>query len=96
MCVNWIIDRLPTMEDSRWCKYGGNQVIILTGPPFWNEHWPVEERWVDVNFVSKISKNEIQPWRIPTDEDIQTRVFRTETLLNQPNNLGFKHDYRNR
>lgn len=78
---NWITNRLPTKEDSRWCKYGGNQVIILTGAPFWNERWPVEERWVDRYFVEKISRNEIQPWRIPTEEDIQNRILQTEIAI---------------
>lgn len=94
METNWITDRLPTKEDSRW--YGGNQVIILTGPPFWNENWPVEERWVDVNFVSKISKNEIQPWRTPTEKDIQDKIFQTENFIQSLNKLGFNNDYRNR
>lgn len=90
MGTNWIRDRLPTKEDSRWCKYGGNQVIILTGSPFWNENWPVEERWVDVNFVSKISKNEIQPWRTPTDQDIQDRVFQTENSIQSTQQVRFQ------
>lgn len=77
----WITDRLPTKEDSRWCKYGGNQVIILTGSPFWNDNWPVEERWVDVNFVHKISKNEIQPWRTPVEQDIQDRILRMQDVI---------------